>query len=52
LYFSPNVIQEMKSSRMRWTVNVVHMGGKEMAYRVLVGKLEAKRPLGKPAAQS
>ena len=33
---------------MRWAGHVARMGGEEMLYRVLVGKPEGKRPLGKP----
>jgi hypothetical protein len=38
----------MKSRMMRWTEHVARMGEKRNAYRILVGKLEGKRPLGKP----
>jgi hypothetical protein len=33
---------------MRWTGYVVIMGDRRGAYRVLVGKPEGKRPLGRP----
>ena len=33
---------------MRWTGHVKHMGEERGVYRVLVGKLEGKRPLGRP----
>jgi len=33
---------------MRWAGHVVCMGEERVAYRVLMGKLEAKRPLGRP----
>jgi hypothetical protein len=45
---SPNIIRMIKSSKMIWTVYVACMGEKMNAFRVLVGKLEAKRPLGRP----
>ena len=32
---------------MRWTGHVVHMGEERVVYRVLVGKPEGKRPLGR-----
>jgi len=32
---------------MRWAVHVAHMGEERRAYRVLVGKLEGRRPLGR-----
>jgi hypothetical protein len=38
----------MKSRRMRWEGHVARMGEKRNAYRLLVGKPEGKRPLGKP----
>jgi len=34
-------------SRIRWAGNVAHMGEKRGVYRVLVGKPEGKRPLGR-----
>jgi hypothetical protein len=37
----------MKSRILRWTGHVVRMGSRRGAYRVLVGKPEGKRPLGK-----
>ena len=48
LYSSPNNVRVIKSRRMRWAGYVMRMGDKKGAYRVLVGKLEGKRPLGKP----
>jgi len=48
LYTSPNNVQVIKSRRMRWAVFVVLMGGRIGVYRVLVGKLEGKRPRGRP----
>jgi hypothetical protein len=38
----------IKSMRMRWTGHVARMGERRNAYRVLVGKPEGKRLLGKP----
>jgi hypothetical protein len=38
----------MKSRRMRWAGHVGWMGKKRNTYRLLVGKREGKRPLGKP----
>jgi hypothetical protein len=38
----------IKSRRMRWVGHVTRMGEKRNAYRLLVGKPEGKRPLGRP----
>jgi hypothetical protein len=48
LYPSPCIIRIMKSRRMRLAVHVTRMGEKRNAYRLLVGKPEGKRPLGRP----
>ena len=48
LYSSPNIVQVIKSRRMRRAGHVVHMGEERGACRVLVGKPEGKRPLGRP----
>jgi hypothetical protein len=48
LYSSPSIIRIIKSRRMRWTVHVARMGEMRNAYRLLVGKPEGKRPLGRP----
>jgi hypothetical protein len=48
LYFSRNVIRRFKSRRMRGAGPVVHNRENRNAYRVLVGKPEGKRPLGRP----
>jgi hypothetical protein len=45
LYSSPNIVRVIKSRRMRWAGHVVRMGEEGGSYRVLVGKLEGKRPL-------
>ena len=45
LYCSPNTMRMIKS-RMRWAVHVARMERGEV-YRVLVGKPERKRPLGR-----
>ena len=37
-----------KSRRMRWAGHVARMGEEKEVYRVLVGKSEGKRPLGRP----
>jgi hypothetical protein len=38
----------IKSRRMRWAGHVARMGEKRNAYRILVGKPEGTRPLGRP----
>jgi hypothetical protein len=43
LYSSPSI-----SRRMRWAGHVARMGEKRNAYRILVGKLEGKKPRGRP----
>ena len=48
LYSSPNNVPVIKSRRMRWAWHVARMGEERGAYRVWVGKLEGKRPLGRP----
>ena len=48
MYSSPNVVRVIKSRRMRWAGHVARMGGGRGLYRVLVGKSERKRPLGRP----
>ena len=47
LYSSPNIIRVIKSRRMRWVGHVARMGKRRGVYRVLAGKLEGKRPLGR-----
>jgi hypothetical protein len=46
--YSPNMIRMIKLRRMRWTGHVARMGEKRNAYRLLVGKSEERRPLGRP----
>jgi hypothetical protein len=48
LYSSPNIIQVIKSRRMRWAGHVARIGEKRGAYRILVGRPEGRRPLGRP----
>jgi hypothetical protein len=47
LYHS-SIIRVIKSRRLRWAGHVAQMGAKRNAYRILVGKPELKRPLGRP----
>ena len=48
LYSSPNIVGVIESRRMRWAGHVARMGEERGVYRVLVGKPEGKRPLGRP----
>jgi len=48
LYSSPNIVRVIKSRRMRWAGHVARMGEERWVYRILVGKPEGKRPLGRP----
>jgi hypothetical protein len=48
LYSSPSVIRIINSRRMRWAGHVAQMGEKRNVYKLLVGKPEGKRPLGRP----
>ena len=47
LYCSPNIVRVIKSRIMRWAGHVARMGESRGVYRVLVGKPEGKRPLGR-----
>ena len=48
LYSLPNIVRVVKSRRMRWARHVARMGEGGGVYRVLVGKPEGKRPMGRP----
>ena len=48
LYSSPNIVWVINSRRMRWAGHVARMGEGRGVYRVLVGKSEGRRPLGRP----
>jgi hypothetical protein len=48
LYSSPNTVWVIKWRRMRWAGDVARMGKARGVYRVLMGKPEGKRPLGRP----
>jgi hypothetical protein len=47
LYSSPNIIRVIKSRRMRWAGHVARMGKGIGVYRILVGKPEGNRPVGR-----
>jgi hypothetical protein len=48
LYCSLNIVRVIKCRRMRWAGHVARMGEERRVYRVLVGKPEGRRPLGRP----
>jgi hypothetical protein len=48
LYSLPKILRVVKSRRMRWAGHVARMGQGRGVYRVLVGKPEGKRSLGRP----
>jgi hypothetical protein len=48
LYSFPNIIRQIKLRRTRWAGHVAHMGEERNVYRVLMGKSEGKRSLGRP----
>jgi hypothetical protein len=48
LHSSPSIIRIIRSRRMRWAGNIACMAEKRIAYRILVGKPEGKRALGRP----
>ncbi|KAJ4441371.1 hypothetical protein ANN_11226 [Periplaneta americana] len=48
LYSSLDIIRKIKSRRLRWAGHVARMGEFRNAYRVLVGRPEGKRSLGRP----
>jgi len=48
MYSLPNVVRVGKSRRMRWAGQVAHMGEGRGMHRVLMGKPEGKRSLGRP----
>ena len=52
LYSSTNIMRVIKSRRMRWAGHVARMGEERGMYRVLVGKPEGRRPLGRPRRRS
>ena len=48
LYSLPNIVRVIKSRRMRLAGHVARMDEERGVYRVLVGKPEGRRPLGRP----
>ena len=48
LYSSSNILRVIKSKRMRFEGHITRLGEWRGVYRVLVGKPEGNRPLGRP----
>jgi hypothetical protein len=48
LYSSPDIIRVIKSRRMKWAAHVARMGERRSAYRILVGRPERRKILGRP----
>ena len=48
LYYSPHIVRLFNSRILRWTGHVARMGESRGVYKVLLGKLEGKRPHGRP----
>ena len=48
LYSPPNIVRVIKSRRMRWAGHVAHMEVGRRVHKVLLGKTEGKKPLGRP----
>ena len=48
LYSSPNIVRMIKWRRMRWVGHVARMEEGRGVHKVLAGKHEGKRPLGRP----
>ena len=51
MYCSPNIVRVIKSTRMRWAGHVARMGEERVVYRVMMGKPDGKRPLGRPRSR-
>ena len=48
LYCSPAIVRVIRSSRMRWAGHVASTGARRVVHRVVVGRPEEKRPVGRP----
>jgi hypothetical protein len=48
MYSSPDIIPIIKSRRLGWAGHVARMGERRGEYRILVGKSEERRSLGRP----
>jgi len=48
LYCLPNIVRVIKSRRIRWAGHVARVGDSRRVYKVLVEKIQRKRPFGRP----
>ena len=48
LYNNPDIINVIKSRRLRWAGHAARMDENRTAYKILIGKPDGKRPLGRP----
>jgi hypothetical protein len=48
LYSLPNIVRVVKSSRMRWAGHVARMEERRGVHRVVMGRPEGTRQLGRP----
>jgi hypothetical protein len=48
LYSLPGIVRVIKARSMRWMGHVVRMGEVRVAYNILVGRLQGRKPVGKP----
>jgi hypothetical protein len=48
LYSLPSIVRVVKPRRMRWAGHVACMGEERGVHRMLIGKPEGKRPMGRP----
>jgi hypothetical protein len=48
LYAFPNIFRVIKSRKMRWAGHVARMVDRRVAYRIVIGTHEGRRPLGTP----
>jgi hypothetical protein len=51
LFSSPDIIRQIKSRRMKWIGHVTRLEEERKEYKVLVGRPEGKRPLGRPRSR-
>jgi hypothetical protein len=51
LYSSPNIVRMIKPRRMRWAEHVALMVEEGGLYKVVVGKPDGKRPIGRPRSR-